>query len=117
MERILRATGSEEARLPPHIRKVSLSGYWKDRDTGKRIHILIRNDRYHLEPISEKEGYIVLEDFDLKIKYVGGIRWESRHRMLEVIYRAGRWQAHLPIEVGVEPARSNPKGYVKPHIR
>jgi hypothetical protein len=73
LECILRATGSKEARLLPHIGKVSLSGYWKDRDTGKRIHILIRNDRYHLEPISEKEGYIVLEDFDLKIKYDGGL--------------------------------------------
>jgi hypothetical protein len=34
--------------------------------------------------------------------------------MLEVIYGAGRWFAYTPIEVGVEPVRSNPKGYVKP---
>jgi hypothetical protein len=33
--------------------------------------MMIKNDRYHLEPISENEGYLVLEDFDLKIKYVG----------------------------------------------
>jgi putative transposase len=33
---------------------------------------------------------------------------------LEIIYVNGRWFAHLPIEVGVEPPKSNPKGYVKP---
>ena len=80
----------------------------------KRIHILIRNDRYYLEPISENEGYIVLEDFDLKIKYVGRIRWEGKQGRLEIIYEAGKWFAHLPIEVGADPPKSNPKGYVKP---
>jgi hypothetical protein len=30
-----------------------------------------------------------------------------------MVYEAGRWQAYIPIEVGVEPARSNPRGYVK----
>jgi putative transposase len=104
----------KKGKLLPHTRKVSPPGYWKDRETGeKRIHILIRNDRYYLEPISENEGYIVLEDFDLKIKYVGGIRWEGKQGRLEIIYGAGRWQAYIPIEVGVEPARSNPRGYVK----
>jgi putative transposase len=49
------------------MKKLSPPGYWKDRETGeKKIHILIRNDRYHVEPISENEGYIVLEDFDLR---------------------------------------------------
>ncbi|MDT7887718.1 MAG: transposase [Desulfurococcales archaeon] len=56
---------------------------------------------------------IVLEDFDLKIKYVGRIRWEGKQGRLEIIYGAGRWQAYIPIEVGVEPARSNLRGYVK----
>jgi putative transposase len=52
----------KQGRLPPYIRKVSLSGYWKDRETGeKRIHTLIRNDRYHVEPISENEGYQYLK--------------------------------------------------------
>jgi putative transposase len=65
----------KRGRLPPHIRKLSPPGYWKDRNTGeKRIHIFIRNNRYYLEPISKNEGYLVLEDFDLKIKYVGRIR-------------------------------------------
>jgi putative transposase len=35
---------------------------------------LIRNDRYHVEPTGENEGYIVLEDFDLRVRYVGRIR-------------------------------------------
>ena len=36
----------------------------------------------------------------------------SRQGRLEMVYEAGRWQAYIPIEVGVEPARSNPRGYV-----
>jgi len=105
----------KQRRLPPHIRKLSPPGYWKDRETGeKKIHILIRNDRYYLEPISEDEGYIVLEGFDLRIRYAGRIRWEGKQGRLEIIYVNGRWFAHLPIEVGVDPPKSNPKGYVKP---
>ena len=75
---LLKHKKQEKSRLPPHIKKVSPPGYWKDRETGeKSIHILIRNDRYYLEPISEGEGYIVLEDFDLRIRYAGRIRWEG----------------------------------------
>jgi transposase len=75
---------------------------------------LIRNYRYYLEPISEDEGYIVLEGFDLRVRYVGRIRWEGKQGRLEIIYVNGRWFAHLPIEVGVDPPKSGPKGYVKP---
>jgi hypothetical protein len=57
---------------------------------------------------------MVLEDFDLRIRYVGRIRWEGKQRRLEIVYEAGRWQAYIPIEVGVEPPKSNPKGYIKP---
>jgi putative transposase len=97
------------------VKKLSPPGYWKDRETyEKKIHILIRNDRYHLEPISEDEGYIVLEDFDLRIRYAGRIRWEGKQGRLEIIYVNGRWFAHLPIEIGVDPPKSGPKGYVKP---
>jgi len=68
----------KQGKLPPFVKKLSPPGYWKDRDTSeKKIHILIRNDRYYLEPISEGEGYIVLEDFDLRIRYAGRIRWEG----------------------------------------
>ncbi|MDT7887644.1 MAG: transposase [Desulfurococcales archaeon] len=102
-------------RLPPHIKKVSPPGYWKDRLTGKKeIHILIRSDRYYLEPINEGEGYLVLVDFGLRIRYAGRIRWEGKQGRLEIIYVNGRWFALVPIEVGVDPPKSNKKGYVKP---
>jgi hypothetical protein len=68
----------KQGKLPPFVKKLSPPGYWKDRETGeKEIHILIRNDRYYLEPISEDKGYIVLEDLDLRIRYAGRIRWEG----------------------------------------
>jgi len=108
----------KQGRLPPHIRKVSPPGYWKDRLTGeKEIHIFVRSDRYYLEPINEGEGYLVLKDFNLKIRYVGRIRWEGKQGRLEIIYVNGRWFAHIPIEVGVEPPKSNKRGYVKPNYK
>ena len=104
-----------QGRLPPHIKKVSPPGYWKDRLTGKKeIHILIRSDRYCLEPIDGNEGYLVLVDFDLRIRYVGRIRWEGKKGRLEIIYEAGRWLALVTIEVGLDPPKSNKRGYVKP---
>jgi putative transposase len=105
----------KQGKLPPFMKKLSPPGYWKDRETGeKKIHILIRNDRYHVEPISKNEGYLVLENFDLRIRYVGRIRWEGKQGRLEIIYVNGRWFALVPIEVGVYPPKSNPKGYIKP---
>jgi hypothetical protein len=78
---------------------------------------LIKNDRYHVEPISKKEGYLVFEDFDLKIKYVDMIRWEGKQGRLEIAYEAGRWSTHPPIEVSVEMPKSKRRGYVKPNYR
>jgi len=105
----------KQGRLPKHIKKVSPPGYWKNRLTGeKKIHIFVRNDRYYLEPTNEGEGYLVLKDFNLRIRYVGRIRWEGKQGRLEIIYVNGRWFALVPIEVGVDPPKSNPKGYVKP---
>jgi putative transposase len=108
----------KQGRLPQHIRKVSPPGYWKDRLTGeKEIHIFVRSDRYYLEPIKEGEGYLVLVDFGLRIRYAGRIRWEGKQGRLEIIYVNGRWFAHLPIEVGVDPPKSNKRGYVKPNYK
>jgi len=107
-----------QGRLPPHIRKISPPGYWKDRITGeKKIHILIRNDRYYLEPVNEGEGRLILKDFKLNIRYVGRIRWEGKQGRLEIIYEAGRWFAYIPIEVGEKPSKSNPKGYIRSNYR
>jgi putative transposase len=105
-------------RLSPHISKISPPGYWKDRITGKKkIYILIRNDRYYLEPVNKGEGRLVLKDFKLNIRYVGRIKWEGKQGRLEIIYEAGRWFVYIPIEVGEKPSKSNPKGYIKPNYR
>jgi len=80
----------KQGRLPPHIRKFSPPGYWKNKLTGeKEIHIFVRSDRYYLEPVNEGEGYLVLVDFGLRIRYAGRIRWEGRQGRLEIIYMAG----------------------------
>jgi putative transposase len=108
----------KQGRLPPHIRKVSPPGYWKDRLTGKReIHIFVRNDRYYLEPVDENGGYLVLVDFGLRIRFIGRIKWEGRQGRLEIIYVNDRWFALVPIEVGVKPPKSNRRGYVKPNYK
>jgi putative transposase len=105
-------------RLPSNIRKISPPGYWKDKITGKKkIYMLIRNDRYYLEPTNEGEGRLVLKDFKLSIRYVGRIRWEGKQGRLEIIYEAGRWFAYIPIEVGEKPSKSNLKGYLKPSYK
>jgi putative transposase len=67
----------KQGRLPPHIKKVSPPGYWKDRLADKKeIHIFIRSDRDYLEPINENEGYLVLVDFGLRTRYAGRIKWK-----------------------------------------
>ncbi|MGC8571645.1 MAG: RNA-guided endonuclease TnpB family protein, partial [Caldivirga sp.] len=57
--------------LPPLI-KPRPPGYWKDRLLGKpRLIIVVRGDRYFIEPINGGEGYIVLKDYHLKIRFAG----------------------------------------------
>jgi putative transposase len=56
-----------------------------------------------LEPVDENEGYLVLEDFGLRIRFAGRIKWEGKQGRLEIVYVNGRWYAYLPIEVGREP--------------
>jgi putative transposase len=76
---------------------------WKDRFTGrKEMHIFIRSDRYHLEPIDENGGYLVLEDFGLRIRYAGRIKWKGKQGRLEIVYVNGKWFAYVPIDVGRE---------------
>jgi putative transposase len=108
----------KQDRLPLNIKKVSPPGYWKDRLTGKKeIYIFVRSDRFYLEPVNEGEGYLVLVDFGLRIRYAGRIRWEGKQGRLEIIYVDGGWFAHLPIEICVEPPKSNKRGYVKPNYK
>ncbi|MGC9149393.1 MAG: hypothetical protein ACP5GI_08165 [Sulfolobales archaeon] len=104
----------KQGKLPPHIRKVSPPGYWKNRALGKRrLIILIRSDRYYVEKIREDWGYIVLKDFNKSIRYYGKILWSGKQGDLEIIYRGGRWVANIPVEVGVRPPKWNWRGYVE----
>ena len=104
----------KQGKLPRFNGKPSPPGFWKDKLLGKRkLIILVRNDRYYIEPINGGEGYIVLKDWGLKIKYAGRIKWSGRQGMLMIKLEDNRWFAYVPIEVGSKPAKTNPKGYVK----
>jgi putative transposase len=103
----------KQGRLPKFMGKPSPPGFWKDKVFGKReLRILVRNDRYYLEPISNGEGYLVLKDWGLRIRYAGRIKWSGKQGTLVIKFEDGRWFAYVPITVGEKPARSNPKGYV-----
>jgi putative transposase len=81
---------------------------------GRRLlRILVRNDRYYLEPINGGEGYVILKDWGLKIKYAGRVKWSGKQGMLTIKYEDNRWFAYVPVSVGEKPARSNPRGYVR----
>jgi len=81
---------------------------------GKRkLLILVRNDRYYLEPINNGEGYLILRDWGLRIKYAGRIKWSGKQGTLVIKLEDNRWFAYVPIEVGAKPAKSNPRGYVR----
>jgi putative transposase len=104
----------KQGELPKFMGKPSPPGFWKDKVLGKRVlRILVRNDRYYLEPINNGEGYLVLKDWGLKIKYAGKIKWSGKQGMLVIKLEGNRWFAYVPITVGERPARSNPKGYVR----
>jgi putative transposase len=104
----------KQGKLPKFMGKPSPPGFWKDRLLGKRVlRILVRNDRYYLEPINGGEGYLVLKDWGLKIKYAGRIKWSGKQGTLVIKLEDNRWFAYVPIEVGAKPAKTNPRGYVK----
>ncbi|MFP3301890.1 MAG: transposase [Caldivirga sp.] len=103
-----------QGRLPRFMGKPSPPGFWKDRLLGRReLRILVRNDRYYLEPINNGEGYLVLKDWGLRIRYAGRIKWSGKQGTLVIKLEGNRWFAYVPITVGEKPARSNPRGYVK----
>ena len=104
----------KQGKLPKFMGKPSPPGFWRDKVLGKRkLVILVRNDRYYIEPINGGEGYLVLKDWGLKIKYAGRIKWSGKQGTLVIKHEDNRWFAYVPIEVGAKPAKSNPKGYVK----
>jgi putative transposase len=102
-----------QGKLPKFNGKPSSPGFWKDKLLGKReLRILVRSDRYYIEPINGGEGYLVLKDWQLRIKYAGRVKWSGKQGTLVIKYEDGRWFAYVPISIGEKPARSNPKGYV-----
>jgi len=104
----------KQGKLPKFVNKPSPPGFWRDKVLGKRLlRILVRNDRYYLEPINNGEGYLVLKDWGLRIKYAGRVKWSGRQGMLTIKLEGNRWFAYVPITVGEKPAKSNPRGYVK----
>ncbi|NAZ27884.1 MAG: transposase, partial [Caldivirga sp.] len=55
----------KQGKLPKFMGKPSPPGFWKDRLLGKReLRILVRNDRYYLEPTNGGEGYLLLKDWN-----------------------------------------------------
>jgi putative transposase len=99
----------KEGKLPPHMRRVSPPGYWKDEETGRRkLIIVVRQDRYEVDV---ERRVIILKDFDMEIKFVGRLRWFGKQGRLEIIYddTKNAWYAHIPVEVGVEETRTGKK--------
>jgi len=93
-------------KLPPYMNHVSSPGYWKDEATGRRRLILvIRQDRY---VVDEQRRVIILKDFDLEVKFTGGLRWYGKQGRLEMHYDDARnaWYVCIPVEVGVEEAKT-----------
>ncbi|WP_238377752.1 transposase [Caldivirga sp. MU80] len=98
-----------EGKLSPFMRRVSSPGYWKDEATGRRRLILVvRQDRY---VVDEQRRVIILKDFNLEVKFIGRLRWFGKQGRLEIHYdeSKGAWYACIPVEVGVEEARTGRK--------
>jgi putative transposase len=99
----------KENKLPPFMRRVSPPGYWKDEATGRRRLILVvRQDRYIVDV---ERHVIILKDFNMEIRFAGRLRWFGRQGRLEMHYDETRnaWYACIPVEVGVEEARTERK--------
>ena len=98
-----------EGKLPPFMRRVSPPGYWKDSVAKqRRLILVVRQDRYEVD---EQRRVIILKDFNLEVKFTGGLRWFGRQGRLEMHYDEARnaWYASIPVEVGVEEARTGRK--------
>jgi len=94
----------KEGRLPPHIKKVSMPGYWKKR--GRReLRIIIRNDCYRID-----DKYLYLPK-GLKLKYKGRLKWHGKQGRLEIIYDKVDevWRGFMTVEVEKPPLRGGNK--------
>jgi putative transposase len=104
----------KQGELPRFYGKPSPPGFWKDKVLGRReLIILVRNDRYYIEPINGGEGYIVLKDWGLRVRYAGKIKWSGKQGTLIIKYEGGKWFAYVPIEVGSTVITKRSRKYVK----
>lgn len=84
-----------EGKLPPHIKKVSPPGYWKDRNKNEVIpRMLIRNNRYKI-----KNRTIKLPK-KIRGRIFGNLKWRGKQGTIELQYDTDRqkWYAHMPVE-------------------
>jgi putative transposase len=99
----------KQGKLPPYMNHISPPGYWKDGRTGRRRLILvIRQDRYEVD---EQRHVLILKDFKMAIRFTGRLRWYGKQGRLEIHYDEARnaWYASIPVEVGVEEAKTGKK--------
>jgi len=99
----------KENKLPPFMNHVSPPGYWKDEATKqRRLILLVRQDRYVVDVESK---VLILKDFGMEVRFVGRLRWFGKQGRLEIIYddTKNAWYACIPVEVGVEEARTGRK--------
>jgi transposase len=103
----------KEGKLPPFIKRVSPPKYWKDKETKKRkLMLVIRQDRYVVDKQNNK---LILKDFNMKIDFIGRLRWYGKQGRLEIYYDEAKnaWYASIPVDVGVEITK---KGNKSKHI-
>jgi putative transposase len=96
----------KENKLPPFMKHVSPPGYWKDSVAKqRRLILVVRQDRY---VVDEQRHVLILKDFKMAIKFAGGLRWFGKQGRLEIHYDETRnaWYACIPVEVGVEEAKT-----------
>jgi len=94
----------KEGRLPPHIKRVSMPGYWK-RNGKRELRIIIRNDCYRID-----DKYLYLPK-GLKLRYKGKLKWHGKQGRLEIIYDDVDevWRGFMTVEVEKPPLRGGNK--------
>ena len=70
--------------------------------------LVTRQDRYDVD---EQNHKLILKDFNMKIDFVGRLRWYGKQGRLEIYYDEIRnaWYASIPVDVGVEIAKKGNK--------
>ncbi len=105
-------------KLPSEV--ISPHGYWKNRDTGKKVfRIIVRNDCYSLKgklriPTSKK----IRKQYGTKqliLKYKGNLKWKGKQARLELVYNdlKNKWYVYQTLEVPeIKKKPTKKKAYV-----